>query len=245
MNCSVHGMAIPATLARASFTVLLAWNAATSATAADAVSTDPNVISRAAIDAVRIQAAEAADSLRLTAQPTDIRLHLPVCSQPLAAHIGGDGRLRQHVAVNVRCEGNARWNVFVSVTIESQITVLLARHALPSGTPALAADFESAVRRVPGLPNDYAAADTLAGRRLRRTLAPGDALTLEELEADNLIHRGQQVTLLAHLNGIEVRMSGIALADGRQADRIHVQNLSSQRVVEGVVRSDSVVEALL
>jgi flagella basal body P-ring formation protein FlgA len=40
-------------------------------------------------------------------------------------------------------------------------------------------------------------------------------------------------------------MSAVALADGRIADRIRVQNLSSQRVVEGIVRSDSVVEVPL
>ena len=40
-------------------------------------------------------------------------------------------------------------------------------------------------------------------------------------------------------------MNGIALADGRASEHIRVQNVSSQRVVEGIVRSDSVVEAPL
>jgi flagella basal body P-ring formation protein FlgA len=40
-------------------------------------------------------------------------------------------------------------------------------------------------------------------------------------------------------------MSGIALGDGRVSDSIRVQNVSSQRIVEGIVRSDSVVETPL
>lgn len=61
----------------------------------------------------------------------------------------------------------------------------------------------------------------------------------------NLIHRGQQVTLIAGSGGFQVRMSAVAPSDGRLADRIRVQNLSSQRVVEGIVRSDNVVEVPL
>jgi len=245
-------MAIPApiapvTLARSALlsACCAAWLMLAPARATE-VFTDPAAIGRAAMDVIRVQAGDAADSLHLTVQPIDIRLRLPACNQTLSAHISGDGQLRPHVAVNVRCEGSARWNLFVSVSLESDIRVLLARRSLPSGTPAVATDFEPAQRRVPGLATAYAGdVSALAGRRLRRTLAPGEALTLDALEAANLIHRGQEVVLLARVAGIEVRMSGIALADGREADRIRVQNLSSERVVEGVVRSASVVEAPL
>ena len=51
--------------------------------------------------------------------------------------------------------------------------------------------------------------------------------------------------LLVHDRSLEVRVNGIALADGRASERIRVQNISSQRVVEGIVRSDTVVEAPL
>lgn len=85
----------------------------------------------------------------------------------------------------------------------------------------------------------------LTGQRLRKDLASGEALTLEALTPSNVIHRGQQVTLIAATGGFEVRMSAVALSDGRLADRIRVQNLSSQRVIEGIVRSNSVVEVPL
>jgi flagellar basal body P-ring formation protein FlgA len=48
--------------------------------------------------------------------------------------------------------------------------------------------------------------------------------------------------LLAHAGGFEVRMVGTALGDGHESDRIKVQNQSSQRVVEGIVRSANEVE---
>jgi flagella basal body P-ring formation protein FlgA len=51
--------------------------------------------------------------------------------------------------------------------------------------------------------------------------------------------------LIARAGGLEVRMAGIALADGRASESIRVQNLSSQRIVEGIVRSDTLVETPL
>jgi flagella basal body P-ring formation protein FlgA len=70
-------------------------------------------------------------------------------------------------------------------------------------------------------------------------------LSFEALAPANVIHRGQQVVLLAHSGAVEVRMNGVALADGRISERIRVQNQSSQRVVEGIVRSANEVETPL
>ena len=59
--------------------------------------------------------------------------------------------------------------------------------------------------------------------------------------ADTVVKRGQQVTLLASVGGIEVRATGRALNDAQAAGRVRVQNLASQMVVEGVVESGSVI----
>jgi flagella basal body P-ring formation protein FlgA len=88
-------------------------------------------------------------------------------------------------------------------------------------------------------------AAALVGQRLRTPLSAGQPLTRDALAPAPLIRRGQQVVILAHAAGIEVRMMGVALTDGRIEDHIRVQNVSSQRVVEAIVRSDSMVEAPL
>jgi flagella basal body P-ring formation protein FlgA len=54
---------------------------------------------------------------------------------------------------------------------------------------------------------------------------------------DLIVHRGQQVTLLSAAGPVEVRASGRAMVDGAAGSRIQVQNLSTLRVVEGVVES--------
>mgnify|MGYP001548070343 CR=1 FL=1 len=201
------------------------------------------LISQAAQRAIRAQAGTQGATLSLTPAPLDPRLRLAACDRPLDAFITDGGQIHYQTTVGVRCAGRVRWTIYTSVTVESLATVLVARYALPRDAALTAADFQSQTRRVPGLLSGYLTdAAALAGQRLKRPLRAGEVLSHDALAPAFLIHRGQQVVLVAHSPGLDVRMAGVALSDGRIADRIDVRNLSSQRVVEGVVRSDSEVE---
>jgi flagella basal body P-ring formation protein FlgA len=72
-------------------------------------------------------------------------------------------------------------------------------------------------------------------------LAPGTVLVADAFAADVLVKRGQQVTLVTSVGGIEVRAVGAAITEGGTHDRVRVQNLSSLKIVEGVVESASLV----
>ena len=206
-------------------------------------------IRAAAERAVRTQAVTAATeavgdaTLRLQAAPLDPRLRVAACDRDLTGAITNGGQVRAQTTVGVRCEGQVRWTVYTSVSVESETTVLIARRALPRDAEVTAADFTVETRWVPGFASAYVRAPAaLAGQRLGRGIGAGEALAAEVLAPANLIHRGQQVVLLAHAGGLEVRMTGIALGDGRASQRIRVQNQSSQRVVEGVVLSSNEIE---
>jgi flagella basal body P-ring formation protein FlgA len=204
------------------------------------------LISAAAEDAVRAQAGADAKLLTLQAAPLDARLRVTACDRPLTGVLTDSSTLHSPTTVAVRCEGSVRWTIYTSVSVESQSAVLVARRALARNAEITAADFQVQSRRVPGIISAYVTDVTaLAGQRLSRPVAAGEPLSLDALAPANLVHRGQQVVLLAHSGTLEVRMNGIALADGRVSEHIRVQNVSSQRVVEGIVRSENVVEAPL
>lgn len=208
--------------------------------------TSTRLIGEAAEQAVLAQAGGAAAQLSLNLAPLDPRLRLPACDAPLQAFLPQDAEVRHQTTVGVRCAGTVRWTIYTSVTVDSVAPVLVARYALPRDAMLTAADFDLQTRRVPGLASAYPAnATALAGQRLRLALSAGEPLSRDALAPAPLVRRGQQVVIVAHASGIEVRMVGVALSDGRIADHIRVQNQSSQRIVEAVVRSDSVVEAPL
>jgi flagella basal body P-ring formation protein FlgA len=81
----------------------------------------------------------------------------------------------------------------------------------------------------------------LAGRLTRRPVPAGTALPADAMTVALLIHRGQNVTLAAVSNGIEVRAPGLALADAPAHGRVRVRNLNSLKIVEGVADTDGVV----
>ena len=76
---------------------------------------------------------------------------------------------------------------------------------------------------------------------MRRPLPAGTTLAVEMFTPDLVVHRGQAVTLLSASGPIEVRASGRAMSDAAAGARIQVQNLSSLRVVEGVVENSDLV----
>lgn len=228
---------------------LILLNLAAASVAVSAVSApvaDIASLQSAAEQAVRREIPRGDGQVIVHAQSLDPRLRLAECDRPLSAAISGDGQARAHTTVAVRCDGEVHWTVYLSVTIDSEFSVLVANRSMARDAELVAADFDVMPRRLPGLTTDYVTkASMLSGQRLRQSIASGEALTLTAITPSNLIHRGQQVTLVAGAGDFQVRMNAVALSDGRLADRIRVQNLSSQRVVEGIVRSDNEVEVPL
>jgi flagella basal body P-ring formation protein FlgA len=204
---------------------------------------DPAAIRAAAENTVRTLAGASAGQLTLQVAPLDTRLRVSACDRALTGFISGGSALRYQTTVGVRCEGSIRWTIYISVSVESQASVLIALRSMPRDTEVTPADFKVESRRVPGVASAYISdPEALSGQRLGHPIASGEPLSCDTLAPANLIHRGQHVTLLANAGGLEVRMGGVALADGHASERIKVQNDSSQRVVEGIVRSTNEVE---
>jgi flagella basal body P-ring formation protein FlgA len=206
---------------------------------------DPERIRATAEAAVRARTA-GMGQVYVRADALDPRLRLPACTLPLTAAPGGDGALRAQVPVGVRCGGARPWSIYLIVRIESQVPVLVARRALPRDAMPHIEDFTLETRRVAGLSTQFAGnAAAIDGRRLRRPLAAGEALAIDALAVAPVVHRGEQVTLLARAGAMEIRVAAIALSDGRPEEHIRVQNPASQRVIEGVVRAAGLVEVPL
>ena len=208
--------------------------------------TDLNAIRTVAEQALRGAAGQAGAQLIINVSMPDARLRLANCPAPLSASITGDGQLHDCTTVGVHCDSGAHWVIYLSAALASEFPVLVAQHALARGAAPLPGDFDTVTRRLPGLSTNYVS-DTarLAGQHLRRPLAQGEVLTADALATAALVHRGQQLTLLAHTSGMDVRVTVVALADGRPDELIKVQNLASQRIVEATVRSAQLVEISL
>ncbi len=178
----------------------------------------------------------------VTAGQLDSRLRLTQCTGPLSSNLPAGMTLQAHSTVGVTCAGPVHWTVYVPVIVESRVNVLVLKHAVARDAKLGAADVVSETRKVSGPGTAYLnSVLELNGRIVKRPLAAGTTLSADMFSADLIVRRGQEVTLLSQGGAIEVRASGRVMADAAAGARVQVQNMSSMRIVEGVVESADVV----
>lgn len=176
----------------------------------------------------------------------DDRLQLSACDQPLKGFLRPGTRIGPRTIVGVRCDGERPWRMYVPVQVVVETSVWVARHPLPRGHLLTPDDLVADVRDVSRMRSGYVSnLESLTGQRLRSSVLAGRVLTLQMLDENNVIQRGQTVTLAVSGGGINISMTGKALMDGALQQRIRVENTNSGRIVEGIVRSRELVEVLV
>jgi len=181
--------------------------------------------------------------LHVKAEPLDSRLHLASCSGKPEVFLPSGANLNSRTTVGIRCNSSAtQWTLYIGVNIETETPVLVLSHAVARDTQLGAADVIVDKRRVAGLSAGYLTdAGQLKDHSARQNLSAGMVLTPNMLQPTVLIHRGQQVTVLANTSGISVKAEAVALSDGAVNTRIRVRNIATAKELEGVVDSASVV----
>lgn len=213
-----------------------------SARAQDAVGIQPLASIRAAAEgAVRRVIDPGLPGVKLEATALDPRVRLAACAQTLDTFANAPRGAQSRVIVRVSCASPA-WTLNLPVEIRRTHTVLVLRRAVGRGEAIAPADVSAQPRELPGLASPYVArTEELAGRLTKRPIPEGTAVTADALNAVLLIKRGQQVTLVAHSNGFEVRAPGRAMADAAADQRVRIQNLNSLKIVEGTADKDGIV----
>jgi flagella basal body P-ring formation protein FlgA len=226
--------------------LLAAWLAmsAIAAVAPDTGSESREVIRAAAERLIRSQLSGATQNIYVHAADPDARLHLAHCLAPLSASLLAGVQLGARSEVRVSCTAQGTpWAIYVPVSIESDVNALVLREGVIRGARLTPQQVVTETRHVSGLPVGYITdANGLQHYTLARSAPAGTALTADLMVADFVVRRGQDVTLIAQGPGISVRATGKALEDGREGGQVRVQNLASQKVVQGVVDGNGTIQ---
>jgi flagella basal body P-ring formation protein FlgA len=173
-------------------------------------------------------------------------MQLQRCQRPVRPVLASALHMRDRVTIELICQEAKSWHLYVPVRIIGTSPVAVAAHAIVAGTVLKAADLAVEEHDLSDLPLGFLDDPAIAvGLTASRPIAGGAFLTNQQLVAAKAVQRGQSVTLIADAGGISVRMAGRALSDGLMNQRVKVQNLSSGKVVEGIARSEQVVEIIL
>ena len=82
----------------------------------------------------------------------------------------------------------------------------------------------------------------IVGKVLTRPLAIGSPILRTMLKTPDLLKAGAPVTLVSRLNGVEVKMDGVALEAGGAGKIIRVRNTASRKVLRGRIVDECTVE---
>ena len=175
----------------------------------------------------------------------DPRLNLPACSESLQTYLAPGARTAGKTTVGVRCSAPKAWALYVPASVDLFTTVYETATNLPRGHVIAAADLQPVKHNLSSLNRGYFTdIKSLLGQQTRRRLNRGQVITPNQVKPQLLVKRGEQVDLVARDDSFAVRMSGKALMDGARGQRIRVKNLSSSRIIEGVVTQSGQVTVM-
>jgi flagella basal body P-ring formation protein FlgA len=220
----------------------LAARATLPAASADIAVQDLRAIEESAKAEIRRQAPESIPEVA----PLDARLRLTACDRPLRATLPPNISLGTRATVRITCSGGTtNWGVNVPVALFSELPVVVAERPLTMGSIVGEDDVALVVRRFPGTARCCATAlDQVVGRLVRRSVPADQVLPLDALEEAPTVRRGETVTVIASLPGVEIRSTGVALADARAGETVRIRHATSLKVfqaradTQGVVRVD-------
>ncbi|MFH1019412.1 MAG: flagellar basal body P-ring formation chaperone FlgA [Pseudomonadota bacterium] len=81
------------------------------------------------------------------------------------------------------------------------------------------------------------------GQKLKTSLPAGAILYAQALDAPPLVNRGEQVTIMAKSQAIQITAPGEARNSGAKGEMVRVKNLTSRREIQARVLGPGVVEA--
>ena len=168
-------------------------------------------------------------------------LRFPGCDH-LQLGFFGYGNPYGNQTVMVHCPGPSPWKLYLPVRLTINQSVVVAARSLSAGRVLDAADLSVVQRDTNGLSGGALGSPQQAiGRVLRFGTLAGQPITTSMLDAPEVVHAGEQVTVYAEGDGIRIATIANALENGRPGQAILVRNLQSGRVIRGTVTARGAV----
>ncbi len=165
----------------------------------------------------------------------DAAVQLPLCTQALK------GSPVSAATIEVSCPDS--WRLFVPVKIQQLQPVLVLAVSASAGQPLMMDQLRVETRdagRLGGTP--LTDPQQAIGKTLRRPMRAGMLLSVGDLRSADAVLRGEPVTIVSGVGGLQVRVAGKALGNAAVGEAVAVENVSSRRVVRGMVTAAGIVQ---
>ncbi|HET8710202.1 MAG TPA: flagellar basal body P-ring formation chaperone FlgA [Spongiibacteraceae bacterium] len=156
------------------------------------------------------------------------------CPVPLAISNRDQTQSLSRVTLLVAC--GKEWSIYLPVDLDVYRPVVVALKPLATGSIVNADDVQLSTLNVSQLIGAYITTlDEAVGMSVKRPIAQGRPIVSQQLDQPILVRRGESVVISAESGDLAVKMSGVAMSDGRRGEQIRVKNQTSSRVVDARV----------
>lgn len=130
-----------------------------------------------------------------------------------------------------RINGRVEKNIAVRGAVEALAPVVVAARNMRRGEIVKARDIIIARVDLADFGNLFFSPENVVGKEVKRLIRRGRPFDHAVLEAPPVIRRGELVTIAARKGMLTITARGIARADGREGELIHVSNSNSKKEV--------------
>jgi flagella basal body P-ring formation protein FlgA len=186
--------------------------------------------------------------VHVSADKIDPRMNLKACSDDkLVIFNPYQTPMLNTNTMAIKClETENHWTLYIPVRVTILKSILVARRALIKGNQVKDADIYQTEMDTQKLKQGYFTdKNELVGLICKHDISPDSPLNPYNIELAKLVHKGEQITIVASNDNLTVSMDGIALNEGVLGDTIKVKNLTSKRIIEAQVTGNKNVRIIL
>jgi flagella basal body P-ring formation protein FlgA len=169
------------------------------------------------------------------------RLRLPRCQKPLELEDKAPQKTVGRMTFKLQCP-KPEWKIFVTATVEGDLPVVISTKGILKQAVIQPGDVKQVfmpyqkVRR-----GALVNVERAVGMRAKRAIPPNTILKVRQLQPPYMVFEDNNVTIITRVGNIKVKSLGIALKNGVKNQQIPVRNLSSQKIVKGIVIAPNTV----
>ncbi len=169
-------------------------------------------------------------------------IQFPVCQVPLELIDRNPGKITGRNTFNIFCD-KPQWRVTISATVGGDLPVVIATQGILRQEVIKEDDIKQILvpfQRV--RTGGFTDPEQVIGLRAKRSIGPNTILTIRLVQPPYWVFKNRQVTLVTQVGNIKIETKGIALKSGVEKEQVAVRNLSSQKIIKGIVIAPNTVK---
>lgn len=176
----------------------------------------------------------------------DSRLMLAPCTMPLVVETRDTPQPNTRLNLQITCPQANNWSIYLPVELALHRPAVIAVNALTHGNTIGPADVRLVEVNVSQVNGQYLTSlDDAIGKDVKRSLVAGAPIVDQQLVPPLMVRRGEAVLINATSNIVAVKVSGIAMTDGRLGEQIRIKNQSSSRIVNARITGPGQAEVAM